>query len=72
MVWRCLGIAAERAAGEDGGDCKGKTRETWPWEMQNDGQIVLPSLKGNGNGCFHPEMYIHSWRQGGFHSVFQN
>lgn len=49
-----------------------KRQESWPWEMQNKGEIGLPSLMGNGKGCFQPEMYIHRWREGGFHSVFPN
>lgn len=72
IVGRCLWIASGWAAGENGGDCKVKRQEIWPWEMQSEGETGLPSLKGNGNDCFHPEMYIHSWRQGGFHPVFQN
>lgn len=72
MFGRCLWIAAGWAAGKDGGDCKVKRRERWPWEIQSEGEIGLPSLKGDGSGCFHPDMYIQSWRQGGFQSVFQN
>jgi len=40
--------------------------------MQGEGKIGFPSLKGNENGCFHPEMYMHRWRHGGFHLVVQN
>lgn len=41
------------------------------WEMQSEGEIGSASLKGSGNGCFHPEMYIHSWKQGASNQFFK-
>lgn len=72
MFVRCLRVVPGWAAGEDGVGCEVKRWQSWPWEIQSEGQIGLPSLKCHGNGCFYPEMYMHSRRQGGFQSVLQN
>lgn len=48
MFVRCLWKLAGWATGEDGVDCEVKRWESWPWEVQSEREIGLPSLKGHG------------------------